>query len=377
MKNYLIAGKPLELTSYNKLGMIYECFKIVRLGNQQPMPSASCVGKVQRLSLWNKFNWNGNYLMESNYLKYIVYVTVNKCNGKLYFGYHKTNPNVWDGYIGNGVYCQNDARDGKTPFHKAVKKYGYENFIRTTIEVFPGTPKGKKQARMLERLIVNRTLLKSKNIYNIDIGGDGGNPKSNKRVYKFDLSGNFLRSFACAMDAAMSLEVSDTYSAMKAIRNNCLGTTQSSFGYFWSYKKKFTYRKNPIWKPVAQYTLRGKFIRHFDSIMEAEEMLGLGTIQQAVYKGMLAGGFQWREFTGDTSDIGVTNSIYRKNELFPIIMVNLKTGEEVWYESIKECVKNNPDKALSASQINRVLKKVIKSHKGYTFKFDSKDKDIV
>ena len=111
--------------------------------------------------------------------------------------------------------------------------------------------------------------------------------------------------------------------------------------------------------------------------MEAEEMLGIGTIQQAVYKGMLAGGFQWREFTGDMSDIEVTNSICRKNELFPIIMVNTKTGEETWYESIKDCVKNNSDKALSASQINRVLKKIIKSHKGYTFKFDSKDKDIV
>lgn len=46
------------------------------------------------------------------------------------------------------------------------------------------------------------------------------------------------------------------------------------------------------------------------------------------------------------------------------------------YENVSECVKENPD--LTASQINRVLKGVIKTHKGYTFEYDnSQDKDIV
>jgi hypothetical protein len=37
-------------------------------------------------------------------LKYIVYITINLCNGKFYIGVHKTNPDVFDGYIGNGIY---------------------------------------------------------------------------------------------------------------------------------------------------------------------------------------------------------------------------------------------------------------------------------
>lgn len=46
------------------------------------------------------------------------------------------------------------------------------------------------------------------------------------------------------------------------------------------------------------------------------------------------------------------------------------------YENITECVKDNPN--LTASQINRVLKGVIKTHKGYIFRYDnSQDKDIV
>ena len=40
-------------------------------------------------------------------LKYIVYITINLCNGKFYIGVHETNPDIFDGYIGNGIYRQN------------------------------------------------------------------------------------------------------------------------------------------------------------------------------------------------------------------------------------------------------------------------------
>ena len=37
-------------------------------------------------------------------LYYIVYITINLCNGKFYIGVHRTNPDIFDGYIGNGIY---------------------------------------------------------------------------------------------------------------------------------------------------------------------------------------------------------------------------------------------------------------------------------
>jgi len=43
------------------------------------------------------------------------------------------------------------------------------------------------------------------------------------------------------------------------------------------------------------------------------------------------------------------------------------------FESINACIKEYPE--LSSSQINRVIRKVIKSHKGFIFKY--KDEDIV
>jgi hypothetical protein len=40
--------------------------------------------------------------MKNNF-KYIVYQTINLVNNKIYIGVHRTNPDIFDGYIGNGV----------------------------------------------------------------------------------------------------------------------------------------------------------------------------------------------------------------------------------------------------------------------------------
>ena len=72
-------------------------------------------------------------------MKYIVYLTTNKINNKIYVGVHKTeNPNVFDGYIGCGVKIQQASSymNPKSPFQYAVKKYGVKNFHRSTIAIF-------------------------------------------------------------------------------------------------------------------------------------------------------------------------------------------------------------------------------------------------
>ena len=54
-------------------------------------------------------------------------------------------------------------------------------------------------------------------------------------------------------------------------------------------------------------------------------------------------------------------------------MINKNTSEIEEFDCVQDCISKYPD--LKASQINRVLSKVIKSHKGYIFKY--KDEDIV
>lgn len=307
-------------------------------------------------------------------LKNIVYITVNLCNGKFYFGVHRTNPEVFDGYIGDGIYRQSCAT-GNAIFHKAVRKYGYDNFKRTTIRIFPDTDEGRKEALKLEAELVTPTLLKSKSCYNQVTGGGGGdqNPDEKKRVYQFDLKGNYLRSFSCVREAAEFLETDNVYNTLKSIRNNCLNSSKSAHGYYWSYKKEFNYLNNNCYRKVAQYTISGKFLRYYDSMAEAERELQINTIDQAIRKKYTSGGYQWRYFDGDTSDISTLMSLKNKNMVLPIKMFDKDMNLIKEYDCVNDCVKENPN--LSASQINRVLNKIIRTHKGYIFTY--KDEDMV
>jgi hypothetical protein len=311
--------------------------------------------------------------MESK-IKWYVYVMVNLINGKLYFGVHHGDPEKLD-YFGNGIRCASDAERGDQVFKRAVKKYGLANFRRTIISIFPYNDEGKKQAFDLEKAIVTPTLLKSKNVYNMTQGGGGNPPVELKRVYKFALNGNFLCSYASCGDAAHELNVKNAYSAEKAIRNNCLGTTKCAFGFYWSYTKEFGYTGNKRLRKVAQYTVKGRFIRYFDSITEAEDTYQICNIEQAIRKNYLSGGYQWRYYEGDDSDIEPLVNIMTRTYILPIVMWN-DAGIFKHYESVKACVNENSE--LITSEINKVLKGKMKTHRGWHFKYDdSQDKDIV
>lgn len=307
-------------------------------------------------------------------MKYIVYITINLCNGKFYIGVHKTNPDIFDGYIGNGIYRASNVKPKINGFHAAVKKYGYNNFKRTTIQEFPDTEEGMKQAYILESQIVTNILIKSNQCYNTAVGGQGSTQEeTKKRVYMFSLNGNFLRSYDCVGTAVRDLNIPDFYNAVKAIRNNCIGVSNSSYGYYWSYKKQFNYQESTKLKKINQYTQEGIYIKTFDSITQAEEELQLNSIFQAINKGYLCGGFQWKYYNGNTDNISPKITVANKNKILPIIMQSKDTTIVKEYSSIQECVKDNSQ--LKASQINRVLKGIIKSHMGFTFKY--KNEDIV
>ena len=141
-------------------------------------------------------------------MKYIVYQTVNKVNNKIYVGIHGTEtPNEFDGYIGNGVSIYRPATylNPKTPFQYAVKKYGIKNFIRTTLKIFDK----EEDAYKMEEDIVNEDFLKREDVYNLALGGrlpDCANPR--KKVYMYDLDGNFEREFDSVNSAGRFLNPS-------------------------------------------------------------------------------------------------------------------------------------------------------------------------
>ena len=307
-------------------------------------------------------------------LKYIFYITVNSINGKFYFGVHRTNPQVFDGYIGCGIARQSQATLD-IAFHRAVKKYGYDNFKRTTIKVFDT----KEEAYEFEKLIVTPTLLKSKQCYNTTIGGiGGGNEIQKKTVYQFDLNGNFIRSYKSARDAAMAVSPDNQDTIRASIKNCCLGTSYSSCGFFWSYYKEFIKKEdyqnniNRRKNKIAQYTLSGKFLRYYDNITEARNATGLRNLYSSIRGECSIGGFQWRYYTGDDSDIPPFESTVTMYRTKPIICTD-SNGIETEYASIKKCIEINPE--FSSKGIKNVIRGINKTHKGYKSRW--KDEDIV
>ena len=81
--------------------------------------------------------------------KYIVYKTTNKINNYIYIGVHRTDIDIDDGYIGNGVNIYRPATylNPKTPFQYAVRKYGIKVFHRSVIASFDS----EKEAYDLEK----------------------------------------------------------------------------------------------------------------------------------------------------------------------------------------------------------------------------------
>lgn len=134
-------------------------------------------------------------------MKYIVYVTTCSVNNKIYVGVHgTTDPEVFDGYIGCGIniYRNNLKYQPQTPFRNAVIKYGFTAFHRYTLKIFDDA----SEAYKLEALIVNETFIKRSDTYNLALGGHStqhANPK--KRVYMYDLDGNFEMEFSGVNEA--------------------------------------------------------------------------------------------------------------------------------------------------------------------------------
>lgn len=162
-------------------------------------------------------------------MKWIVYCTTNVINNKVYYGVHKTeNPEIFDGYIGNGIKINNPASymDPTTPFQAAVKKYGTSNFKRTTVKIFDDA----KSAYDLESIIVDKDFIKRTDVYNAHIGGCGGSSYFRK-IYQYDLDGKYLREWDMILDA------SDFYGVSHTAIRNAAECGYSSKRFFWSFDK--------------------------------------------------------------------------------------------------------------------------------------------
>lgn len=218
-------------------------------------------------------------------MKYIVYLTTNKINNKIYVGVHGTeDPNIFDGYIGNSINvfkANPELKHPKIPFHKAVKKYGYSAFVRNTIQIFDT----EEEALDLEALIVDENFITREDTYNITLGG-GLPPLHNKVVYQYSTSGEFIREWKSLT------EVSKVYN----VSGNTIGIAatykRTSANYLWSFIKvdKLNIQEYHIYDPkipIYLYDSDKNYIRSYESMTECFKNLNvsLSTVQRAVKLG--------------------------------------------------------------------------------------------
>ena len=205
--------------------------------------------------------------MENN-LKYIVYLTTNLVNKKIYIGVHKTtNPNHFDGYLGCGVKINDKYtyKYSKTPFEAAVNKYGVDNFKRITLKVFDKL----EDALDLERWLVDSDFIKRNDTYNITLGG-GIPPAITKIIYQYDLEGNFIKEWDSITNASIYYKCSPS-SIGRAIFERT-----PSIKYFWTEYKydklnldEFKLNENKT--KTYLYDINGNFINEFNSISDCSK----------------------------------------------------------------------------------------------------------
>lgn len=200
-------------------------------------------------------------------MKVIVYCTTNIINKHIYIGVHLCKENEKSIYLGCGVYNDKPSTYNypRTKFQYAVQKYGPKNFKRITIKEFDN----EEDAYFMESEIVNEEFLKRPDVYNMVLGGRGGDlPCNARKCYQYNLDGNFIQEYSSQAKAADS--VGRVPSTIRyAILNKVVAAN-----YFWSYEKheklelsEFKIRDNRVC--VYQYSKSGEYDCCYESLKDA------------------------------------------------------------------------------------------------------------
>lgn len=294
-----------------------------------------------------------------------VYLHVSKVDGRIYCGI--TSQRIQQRWQYGSGY------KGCAYFANAIRKYGWDNFHHIIL-MRNGT---KEDAMLLEKAIILMCNLQNPNFgFNIDDGGKGGSVISEdgkkrlhdafyrsaspnaRKVVLFDYSsGTRVRTFDCASDCADFLNLKPS-SLARYLKPDSIAFRNK---YFIRYeddvhgiktlltvdelKEKYKYIGRSL--KINQYSLDGKYIQTFRSIVEASEKTNamrseISACATAKPDGNTgkksAGGYMWRYYTGDTSDIAPIH----KSRTVPVSQVDLNTGKPIaTFDTIADAARAN------------------------------------
>ena len=117
--------------------------------------------------------------MENHYN--CIYMYVNKINGKKYIGKAKDFNNRKSSHIYTSKNKNNRAYN--CPIHKAIRKYGIENF---DIIIIKENLKTQCLLDLYECYYIKKYNTLDRNNYNASDGGNGGNPYAGNYKWKYE-----------------------------------------------------------------------------------------------------------------------------------------------------------------------------------------------
>lgn len=271
-------------------------------------------------------------------MKYIVYLTTNKINNKIYIGVHEIeNPDVFDGYLGCGAYQNKPSsyNKGKTHLHNAILKYGTSAFYRITLKEFDNL----EDALDLEALLVTENFVNRYDTYNMIIGGQIP-PILSKTIYEFDLKGNLLKQW----DSIKS--ITKCYNINKDRITMCIKDKRSFNNSYWSENKSINISefRLSLRGYIFQYNKDGKLLNTFESASEAAIKLDINrdAITNSVYDRTTCCGYYFLRADEDIEKLINEKSSKLLINTTPVYRY-LKSGEfDKEFKSIKEATKDTP-----------------------------------
>lgn len=238
----------------------------------------------------------------------------------IYIG--KTTQGTHRRWIHHVAEARKDHKEGgwSAYLHRAIIKYGRENFSIEVIEEVPLDQMNEREIYWIEFYHSN-----DKSIgYNLTYGGEGTVRVNYQQVYDYWDEGK------------SSFEISKIMGHGRATIGSILSQYEN-----YSQKEERLRRGRNISKakgtPVSQYDVQGNFIATYESSMAAERAgvgVGRGAIKRCCDKGnTIAGGYQWR-YAFDPPPGPFTD--FAKGKRKPIIQKDMNGNIVAVYSSLTE-----------------------------------------
>lgn len=283
-----------------------------------------------------------------------VYQTKNLINGKLYIGVHSTD-NLNDGYIGCGITSQGNAnsKGKRSPFIRAVRKYGYENFKMIPMCFF----KTKKEAYEEEAWLVNEEWINSDKTYNVKLGGNINRQRKGSLERKNHGFSKKVRNKITG-EVYDSIQTVSELLGMKhstlsnKLKGRCFNDTDYEFYDNHLISERLKAPNNIKYKNIQRFNLNGELIGTYRYLRDLDNGI-VCNVRRAILKPekRVAGGSLWRAedvYTGDivgfkdeelrfkvySKDGKLVKNFYRLNDLLKFLGYSRNSGSRV-LDSIK------------------------------------------